>query len=860
MKITWSRRGIALLAAALFALALPQVASAFTPETWSPTIEAENFSKTQERQTVYDMPAYQAQLAVVGAENRSAAMQEQLEDNDREFSTDVCNTGENGCAGDVRLYSWQSEGYGIVQPVLFTARSGATISGHVWATRSGAAKRPGVVITNGSVQADEQLYWYAAQVLAKAGYVVLTWDPQGQGQSDTQGETPDQNEGFPAQSDGRPFFDGTEDAINFFLSSPSKPYVPVPSCSSGTSHAPKQTTRVAAGFDNAYNPFSAILDPGHLGIAGHSYGAAGVSYIGQWDPRVQAIVAWDNLAGTDPTTPTGASGGGPSEQPCPANPAARSVAPITKPALGMSADYFLPPTPNTAQPDPAAKSKETAIYSKTGVDTGELIIHGGSHLDFSYLPNQAFGASLRGADMIAWYTSAWFDKYVKHDPSADTRLLTTRWQDDAAAAAIDPHNDGNLFSFFYPSRLDIHLAAGGHYDCEDLRYGCTGMLDNDGMAAGWSYLAVATTPDTGPVPSNAPSGTGLYPSYVIEPPVGGAAAGSRGGAAPHAATAASPGAFAYTGGLQTYTVPPGVTSVSVTAIGAAGGGASGVASLSGGLAASIAGSFAVTPGEVLTVLVGGTGVAGTTNGGGGGGGSFVWLGSGSGSQLSLPANLLIAAGGGGGASSAACGANGLDAATATTGTHGANPNDGAPGSNGAGGKGGTVAGNEQLSAGGGGGGATGGGFNGADTAGPGGAGGNGGSAAAAGGVGQASEGFVKGGGQGGFGGGGGSGSDGGGGGGGYSGGGAGGGGDANASGADCGPGGGGGSFNAGSSQVNLAKANTPDGNGVVTIATAAPVAVVPDALTAALLPLAAVAGVAGAAGLRRRRANARKRA
>jgi hypothetical protein len=34
--------------------------------------------------------------------------------------------------------------------------------------------------------------------------------------------------------------------------------------------------------------------------------------------------------------------------------------------------------------------------------------------------------------MIAWYTTAWFDKYVKHDPTADARLLTNRWRHDAA--------------------------------------------------------------------------------------------------------------------------------------------------------------------------------------------------------------------------------------------------------------------------------------------------------------------------------------------------------------------------------------------------------------------------------------------
>ena len=34
---------------------------------------------------------------------------------------------------------------------------------------------------------------------------------------------------------------------------------------------------------------------------------------------------------------------------------------------------------------------------------------GGTHYDFSFIPNNAFTAALRGADEIAWYTPAWFD-------------------------------------------------------------------------------------------------------------------------------------------------------------------------------------------------------------------------------------------------------------------------------------------------------------------------------------------------------------------------------------------------------------------------------------------------------------------
>ena len=208
--------------------------------------------------------------------------------------------------------------------MLFTARNGATISARIWSAVNPASPRtpklPGIVITNGSVQADEQMYWYAAQALAKDGYIVMTFDPQGQGQSDTFGQAPDEQEGFPAQSDGRPFFDGTEDAINFFLSNPKHPYEPVPSCETGTSHAAKQNERVEKGLDAPYNPFWAEVKGGGIGLAGHSYGAAGVSYIAQWDPRVKAVVAWDNLAAPDPNQPTGASGGGPGGEAVPLEP------------------------------------------------------------------------------------------------------------------------------------------------------------------------------------------------------------------------------------------------------------------------------------------------------------------------------------------------------------------------------------------------------------------------------------------------------------------------------------------------------------------------------------------------------------
>jgi hypothetical protein len=176
----------------------------------------------------------------------------------------------------------------------------------------------------------------------------------------------------------------------------------------------------------------------------------------------------------------------------------------------MSADYGLPPTPNLTEPDPGAKSIQTRAYTRAGVDTGEIIIRGGTHLDFDWIPNPGFGATLRGADESNWYTTAWFDKYVKGDPTADARLLTDRWRHDGAEAAVDPGRDGNMFSFYYRSRLDIALAGGGRFACENLRLRCPGMSGADGYAGSYDFIDIDRSPD-GPAAATSPAAAGLFP-------------------------------------------------------------------------------------------------------------------------------------------------------------------------------------------------------------------------------------------------------------------------------------------------------------------------------------------------------------
>ena len=134
-----------------------------------------------------------------------------------------------------------------------------------------------------------------------------------------------------------------------------------------------------------------------------------------------------------------------------------------------------------------------------------------------------------------------------------------------------------------------------------------------------------------------------------------------------------------TSALDTFVVPAGVTSVTITADGAQG--AAGDIGVSGGEGAVLESTFTVTPGSTLNVLVGGTGGR-VSDSGGGGGGSFVYTTADAG-------GLLIAAAGGGGSAGDGAGSNARASAAASNGQNGFAACDGGPA--GTGGNGGGAA-------------------------------------------------------------------------------------------------------------------------------------------------------------------------
>lgn len=160
---------------------------------------------------------------------------------------------------------------------------------------------------------------------------------------------------------------------------------------------------------------------------------------------------------------------------------------------------------------------------------------------------------------------------------------------------------------------------------------------------------------TNPLAAQCPAIT--CPSNIVTNATGGACATNVSYAAPvgvNPCGATTTTTFNFTGAMQSFTVPVGVTSITVDAQGAQGGG-------NGGLGGRAVATIPVTPGEVLQVWVGGRPALQLGPGGFNGGGAITVEPCGSGATYSWPgagasdvrrgsglANRLIVGGGGGG--------------------------------------------------------------------------------------------------------------------------------------------------------------------------------------------------------------------
>jgi dienelactone hydrolase len=357
------------------------------------------------------------------------------------------------------LDRWTAAKRGRVTAISFPADDGATLNGYVF--RPPAKIKPpypGIVITTGSIQGYQQMYFWAAEGLAEAGYMVMTYDVQGQGNSDTLPAncTPNSCPGVPFQQNYN-FFQGAEDALNWFFSSK--------------------------------NPARSDLDTSRVGIAGHSLGASAVSVVGQCDPRVHAIVAWDNLAPATGNCKDQIPAGLPSG--APAQPT------LTTPALGFNSEYFFNPSSMSSPPDPQSKAAAFAQLAKAGTDVMQIALRSSTHLEYTYVP-YILPASRLGERVAFYYTLAWFDRYLRGRKDAYNRLVAKHFDRsadkhsigagsyDPQAALAAPTDPGagnvpykiaglpvaNRFSIYYASEYSLTSPGGSPSVCTDMRKGC----------------------------------------------------------------------------------------------------------------------------------------------------------------------------------------------------------------------------------------------------------------------------------------------------------------------------------------------------------------------------------------------------
>lgn len=446
--------------------------------------EAQNVARTFEANQEQLNADFQARALQQYATNLNALLSRSLSDPSWTLPpafgntgvTPLCAAGILPCVGDPFRYPGVDgpdgkifyEQEAEVQRVVYYDQGCARITGQVWRPRNTTGNTlPAIVIKNGSVQANEQLYWWAAQTLVRAGYMVLTNDPRGQGLSDFSTPSGEQGGNF----NGAVFYEGLVNDLDFLLSSPGKPYPHNIRCA-GT--YPTPTT--------AFNPFHTQLDPERIGLAGHSYGAGGVSWVQSygaadslpWPGKlssnnpVKVIVAWDALGSRDAPLAATLSSLAPSSQAAalPVLGAPDTAPPVSArvPALGFTSEYGFTPLPfvrNPARDEHQAGFKQ---WKATGQPVYQITIAGSTHLDYSLgalLPATSWCPEIRNnacvggwaRPMITHYTLAWFDRYLKQPNESGFDTADARLLDDAQWAP----------------RLSFHFASARSFTTRDGR-------------------------------------------------------------------------------------------------------------------------------------------------------------------------------------------------------------------------------------------------------------------------------------------------------------------------------------------------------------------------------------------------------
>lgn len=374
-------------------------------------------------------------------------------------------------------WNWEEVGRGTSTAVEFENTHGAILRGTLWLppgtepvpNGSTPDPYPAIIVTPGGASFEEMYRW-AAQGLAEAGYAVLTFDPQGHGSSDRCGP--------PTPTDDCPGEPGTLGYTE--------------------SGAEQHLTGLRSALDWLLEgPFRGYVDPARVGLAGHSLGAWATLIVGHRDPRVDAVVAWDgygplpqDLRLTVPTMLQGSE--------------IRHICPFTRslncrsvigPAVGGTGAAL--PGNEGSDDHPVVVTAERLRAEH--VPMAEIILRGSTHYEWAYVYGPAgYPASSKGERVAMYYTLAWFDRWVREAPGRNgvargnrspgvldpQARLTAKTFDGSADAStigtgywhpvlgnvpytIEGESVADHLSDFYRSQYDL-----GPEECLDMRSGC----------------------------------------------------------------------------------------------------------------------------------------------------------------------------------------------------------------------------------------------------------------------------------------------------------------------------------------------------------------------------------------------------
>jgi pimeloyl-ACP methyl ester carboxylesterase len=347
--------------------------------------------------------------------------------------------GSPGSVDPLRAIDRWNGARGEVIDVEYRNRYRARIVGHLWRPKGPIdGPLPAVVFVNGYGSADDSYFW-AAEDLAEHGYLVLTFDPQGSGGSDTKpapeycepggawtqpqemgireqgscaGQDPDdaqfrEAEGLTFVATGKV---GNEDAR-------------------GTAAVYREIApRFVFGTLDAVdyllsdrNPWRSLVDAQRVGVAGHSAGAWAALMVASGDPkrRFRAGVAMDAYHGFD----FGVTG--------------------STPTLLLQGEQENVAGPRTVPPsDPRSPDQLHATRGvfadlrDRGIDTGFYVLRGSTHNEFTDVFTQA---SREGQRVATHLTIAWFDAHLRDGAAARdgaARLRNERLDGTADASSI----------------------------------------------------------------------------------------------------------------------------------------------------------------------------------------------------------------------------------------------------------------------------------------------------------------------------------------------------------------------------------------------------------------------------------------